>query len=116
AVLHDGSVEQIGTPEQIYDQPASAFVYDFLGNVNLFHGQSHGGSVKIGDTEYAVTEKGGPPEMPAVAFVRPTTFASAVNRADTPRWRRASSAATPPVRPRTLNCGGSTTMAGSKCN
>jgi sulfate transport system ATP-binding protein len=71
AVLHDGSVEQIGTPEQIYDQPASAFVYDFLGNVNLFHGQSHGGSVKIGDTEYAVTEKGGPPEMPAVAFVRP---------------------------------------------
>jgi len=71
AVLHDGRIEQIGTPEQIYDQPASAFVYDFLGNVNLFQGQPLGGSVKIGDTEYAVTEKGGPLETPAVAFVRP---------------------------------------------
>jgi len=71
AVLRDGRIEQIGTPEQIYDQPASAFVYDFLGNVNLFHGQSHGGAVKIGDEEFAVTEKGDSSETPAVAFVRP---------------------------------------------
>ena len=71
AILHDGRIEQIGTPEEIYDQPASPFVYDFLGNVNLFHGRLHDGSVKIGETEFAVTEKGGPLETPAVAFVRP---------------------------------------------
>jgi sulfate transport system ATP-binding protein len=39
AILNRGELEQIGTPEQIYDRPASPFVYDFLGNVNLFHGR-----------------------------------------------------------------------------
>jgi sulfate transport system ATP-binding protein len=33
-VLHEGRIEQIGTPREIYDQPASAFVCEFLGNVN----------------------------------------------------------------------------------
>jgi sulfate transport system ATP-binding protein len=39
AILNHGKVEQIGTPQAIYDQPASPFVYNFLGNVNLFHGR-----------------------------------------------------------------------------
>jgi sulfate transport system ATP-binding protein len=39
AILNEGKVEQIGTPQAIYDHPASPFVYDFLGNVNLFHGR-----------------------------------------------------------------------------
>jgi sulfate transport system ATP-binding protein len=39
AILNHGKLEQIGTPQSIYDQPASPFVYDFLGNVNLFHGR-----------------------------------------------------------------------------
>jgi sulfate transport system ATP-binding protein len=39
AILNHGKVEQIGTPQAIYDHPASPFVYDFLGNVNLFHGR-----------------------------------------------------------------------------
>jgi sulfate transport system ATP-binding protein len=69
AILREGRVEQIGTPEEIYDHPASPFVYDFLGNVNLFHGRAQDGGVVIGDTEYAV----GVPKAaaPAVAFVRP---------------------------------------------
>lgn len=39
AILNHGKVEQIGTPQAIYDRPASPFVYDFLGDVNLFHGR-----------------------------------------------------------------------------
>lgn len=39
AILNQGKLEQIGTPQSIYDKPASPFVYDFLGNVNLFHGR-----------------------------------------------------------------------------
>jgi spermidine/putrescine transport system ATP-binding protein len=35
AVMHQGHVEQIGTPEQIYDEPASVFVADFIGEANL---------------------------------------------------------------------------------
>jgi len=39
-VLMDrGHVEQVGTPEQVYSQPATPFVYGFLGSVNLFHGR-----------------------------------------------------------------------------
>lgn len=39
AILNKGKLEQIGSPEMIYDKPASPFVYKFLGSVNLFHGR-----------------------------------------------------------------------------
>ena len=39
AILNRGLLEQLGTPQAIYDHPASPFVYNFLGNVNLFHGR-----------------------------------------------------------------------------
>jgi sulfate transport system ATP-binding protein len=71
AILRDGRIEQIGTPEEIYDHPASPFVYDFLGNVNLFSGRVKDGSVLIGDTEFTLNEKTGQTETQAVAFVRP---------------------------------------------
>jgi len=35
-ILNQGKIEQIGTPEEVYDNPANPFVYNFLGNVNLF--------------------------------------------------------------------------------
>jgi len=35
AVLSSGRIEQIGTPQEIYGQPASRFVADFIGNTNL---------------------------------------------------------------------------------
>jgi sulfate/thiosulfate transport system ATP-binding protein len=37
-VMNQGKIEQIGTPEDIYHNPANAFVYDFLGNYNAFEG------------------------------------------------------------------------------
>ena len=36
AVMNQGRVEQIGTPAEVYDRPASAFVADFVGETNLF--------------------------------------------------------------------------------
>ncbi len=36
-VMNRGRVEQVGTPAEVYARPASPFVYDFLGDVNLFH-------------------------------------------------------------------------------
>ena len=35
-VLNEGRIEQIGSPQQVYDRPASPFVIEFLGNVNRF--------------------------------------------------------------------------------
>jgi sulfate transport system ATP-binding protein len=71
AILREGRIEQIGTPDEIYDRPASPFVYDFLGNVNLFSGRMKDGAVVIGETEVALAEKSGETDTTAVAFVRP---------------------------------------------
>ncbi|MDR3377298.1 MAG: sulfate ABC transporter ATP-binding protein [Verrucomicrobiae bacterium] len=71
AILRDGHIEQIGTPEEIYDHPASPFVYDFLGNVNLFSGRMKDGAVVISGTELATPDTGGEVEPEAIAFVRP---------------------------------------------
>jgi len=35
AVMHDGRIEQVGTPSEIYEQPASLFVADFIGRANF---------------------------------------------------------------------------------
>ncbi|MGC4033404.1 MAG: TOBE-like domain-containing protein [Tepidisphaeraceae bacterium] len=40
AVLNKGKIEQVGTPEDVYEHPANAFVLQFLGTVNQFHGRS----------------------------------------------------------------------------
>jgi spermidine/putrescine transport system ATP-binding protein len=38
AIMHDGVLEQLGTPVQIYDRPASKFAATFIGETNLFEG------------------------------------------------------------------------------
>lgn len=48
-LLNHGKVEQIGTPEQVYRHPASAFVYSFLGSVNFFHGRMEGDALRVGE-------------------------------------------------------------------
>ena len=42
AVMNAGHVEQIGTPTEIYDRPASVFVAGFIGQANLWHGRQTG--------------------------------------------------------------------------
>ena len=39
AVMHQGKIEQIGSPRQIYEQPSTAFVADFIGDTNLLTGK-----------------------------------------------------------------------------
>jgi len=52
AVLSHGRIEQIGTPDEIYEQPASAFVADFIGSSNLFDARviEHNGEGTIVET------------------------------------------------------------------
>ena len=65
-VMNRGRVEQIGTPDEVYSNPASPFVYQFLGNVNVFHSRVHGQWADIGrEGDGAQREDG------AMAFVRP---------------------------------------------
>ena len=39
AVMNEGRIEQVGIPDEVYHHPLTPFVYNFLGNVNLFHGR-----------------------------------------------------------------------------
>jgi sulfate/thiosulfate transport system ATP-binding protein len=70
-VMNHGVVEQIGSPQEVYDNPASPFVYQFLGNVNLFHSRVHEGIAKIGEVELPLNEHQQANDSPAVAYVRP---------------------------------------------
>jgi sulfate transport system ATP-binding protein len=51
AVMNEGKIVQIGTPDEVYDNPATSFVYNFLGNVNLFHGRVEAGETYIHDAK-----------------------------------------------------------------
>lgn len=46
-VMNQAKIEQVGTPEQVFHHPATEFVMDFLGNVNVFHGRIEGGKPVI---------------------------------------------------------------------
>jgi len=47
AVMEDGKVRQVAPPAELYEFPRSTFVADFIGKMNLFHGQARGGTVSI---------------------------------------------------------------------
>jgi sulfate transport system ATP-binding protein len=51
-VMNRGRVEQVGSPQEVFDHPATSFVMGFLGHVNIFHGRVEAG-------------------RPATAYVRP---------------------------------------------
>ena len=40
-VMNRGRIEQVGAPDEVYQHPATPFVYEFLGDVNLFHGREY---------------------------------------------------------------------------
>jgi sulfate transport system ATP-binding protein len=69
-IMNEGRVEQSGTPEEVYDRPATPFVYGFLGDVNLFHGRIHHGRVSIGAGGLDAPEWVGARDQAAVAYVR----------------------------------------------
>ena len=48
AVLHAGRLEQVGTPDELYDRPATAFVATFVGRANAIPGELLGGGERAG--------------------------------------------------------------------
>jgi sulfate transport system ATP-binding protein len=70
-LMNRGHVEQVDTPKEVYDHPATPFVYGFLGSVNLFHGRVHGDELKVGDHTLALDAHTLDADTPAVAYARP---------------------------------------------
>src|SRR5919202_71035 len=68
AVMNRGRIEQVGTPTEIYESPASPFVSDFLGRSNVFDCASEHGMVRLGDKLLPAERVG---DGPALALVRP---------------------------------------------
>ena len=76
AVMADGRIEQIGSPSEVYQEPATSYVADFLGVSNLLDVHvmsSSAGSteVKFGDTTLMCTPGSDLPVGPAKAVLRP---------------------------------------------
>ena len=70
-VLHQGRVEQIGTPTEVYEQPATEFVTGFVGPVNKLIGHASDGLAHAGGFTAAAPWANGQPR-PALVLVRPT--------------------------------------------
>jgi sulfate transport system ATP-binding protein len=70
-LMNKGHVEQLGTPADVYNHPASPFVYGFLGNVNLFHGRVHEGVLASGDATFHAPQYADVRNGEGIAYVRP---------------------------------------------
>jgi sulfate transport system ATP-binding protein len=74
AVMNDGRIEQVDTPDAVYNRPATAFVADFIGNATRFDCRLVAGGVELSGVRLANTAPAAP-DGPGVAFVRPHEFA-----------------------------------------
>jgi len=61
----------MGTPKEVYEHPASPFVYGFLGSVNLFHGRVHGDKLQVDEHQLSLDAHSLDADTAAVAYARP---------------------------------------------
>jgi len=71
-VMNQGYIQQIGTPEDIYNEPQNAFVADFIGDANLIGGTMlQDELVCINDTKFACVDIGFGNNTPVDVVIRP---------------------------------------------
>jgi sulfate/thiosulfate transport system ATP-binding protein len=73
-VMNEGRIEQVGTPAEVFEHPANAFVMDFLGNVNVFHGRVEKGRAVAPGFEIPAPEYPHAEPRDAAVYVRPHEF------------------------------------------
>ncbi len=71
-VMRDGIIQQIGTPQKIYDEPANEFVADFVGESNLFSGiMKKDKLIHFVDMDFECVDKGFKKNEPVDVIIRP---------------------------------------------
>jgi len=71
-VMNGGYIQQMGTPEEIYNEPENAFVADFIGDSNIFDAvMLEDRLVKIGDTVFDCVDEGFGVNRPVDVMIRP---------------------------------------------
>lgn len=73
-LMNQGQVEQVGAPADVYQHPATPFVYGFLGNVNLFRGRIHEGILDAGGVPFEAPGHADTKDAFGTAYVRPHEF------------------------------------------
>jgi len=71
-VMNHGVIEQVGSPVEIYREPATIFVSDFIGAMNKIPGESLGsGAASVGDIQLMTQDHAVPKGQPVIIAVRP---------------------------------------------
>ncbi|QSG85518.1 sulfate/molybdate ABC transporter ATP-binding protein [Acinetobacter indicus] len=70
-VMNKGNIEQIGSPREVYEKPATPFVFDFLGQANRFEGQNSNGLIQLGEDRIQLASAQQGPQGEIIAFARP---------------------------------------------
>ena len=71
-VMNQGYIQQVGTPENVYNEPENAFVADFIGDSNIIDGvMIRDRVVKIFGREYPCVDEGFPENCPVDVQIRP---------------------------------------------
>ena len=70
-VMNRGAIEQVGSVDEVYERPASPFVFDFLGGTNVIAAELCGRAVRIGEQDIAVLRDSLHPNGPVDVYVRP---------------------------------------------
>jgi sulfate/thiosulfate transport system ATP-binding protein len=70
-LMNKGKVEQMGTAQDVYERPATAFAYTFLGAVNRFTGRIDGRNLRVGDGAVPVNQPDAHDGDEVIAFARP---------------------------------------------
>jgi sulfate transport system ATP-binding protein len=70
-LVNKGRVEQTGPAQEVYERPATAFAYGFLGAVNSFPGRLDSGTLRVGKATVPLAESSGAHGEEVIAFARP---------------------------------------------
>mgnify|MGYP001497817992 CR=1 FL=1 len=70
-VMRQGNIEQVGSPQEVFDHPATPFVMDFLGHVNVFHGRLESGKMHLPHFSVDYPQYQHAESRDATAYVRP---------------------------------------------
>jgi len=84
-VLNQGKVEQVGAPQELYERPATPFVTEFLGSVNVLRGKSLSGMAVLGAGMHVPLEVHGP-DGPVSIYVRPHDLDVTRHQNGLPSW------------------------------
>ncbi len=70
-LMNKGRIEQTGTAQEVYEKPATAFAYTFLGAVNRFPGRVDGPNLRIGEDAVPLADPAAEHGTDVIAFARP---------------------------------------------